>query len=278
MSRRYQEKSCCLPHGGPHNPPSPPPEKSCPPSGWSWHTEKACCVPHHPPPPSPPPPQCSSGWDWQPATWCCTQPPSPPKSSHHPKPSGHHGGGGYGGGWKRELPKSRSPKLCPTGLNACPIPGASGLTGDFECLDTTNELESCGGCASLGQGQDCSAIKGAWNVGCERGTCAGKQYSSHLILHDTYSSSSIHLRWWFQAFIGRQILRPSRSLNLTSPYELRCKPLLSTRTELRRLVSRLSQDFLWTPYFLTSFAVFTIHVVCVLLQLPTTVIILHYCS
>jgi hypothetical protein len=69
------------------------------------------------------------------------------------------------------LHKSRA-KLCPTGLNACPISGASGLTGDFECLDATNELESCGGCASLGQGQDCTAIKGAWNVGCERGTCA----------------------------------------------------------------------------------------------------------
>jgi len=166
----YQEKSCCLPHGGPYNPPNPPPEKSCPPSGWSWHTEKACCMPHHPPPPSPPPPQCSSGWEWQPATWCCAQPPSPPESSYYPKPSGYHGGGGYGG-WKRELHKSRAPRLCPTGLDACPIPGSSGLTGDFECLDTTNELESCGGCASLGQGQDCTNIKGAWNVGCERGTC-----------------------------------------------------------------------------------------------------------
>lgn len=205
--RRYQEKSCCLPHGGPHNPPNPPPEKSCPPSGWSWHTEKACCMPHHPPPPSPPPPQCSSGWEWQPATWCCTQPPSPPKSSYYPKPSGYHGGGGYGG-WKRELHKSRAPRLCPTGLDACPIPGSSGLTGDFECLDTTNELESCGGCASLGQGQDCTNIKGAWNVGCERGTCEGKPYSSHLIPHDPYSSSSIHLYWWFQTFVGWQILYP----------------------------------------------------------------------
>ena len=214
---RYQEKSCCLPYGGPHHPPQPPPEKSCPPSGWSWHVEKASCVPHHPLPPSHPPPQCSSEWEWEPATWSCTKPPSHHKSPHHPKPSGYYGDGGYGG-WKRELHQSRATKLCPTGLSACPIPGASGLTGDFECLDTTNELESCGGCASLGQGQDCTAIKGSWNVGCEQGTCAGKSYSSHLIPDDTYSSSSIYLRWWFQTFIGRQILRPVGSLNMTSPY------------------------------------------------------------
>lgn len=59
------------------------------------------------------------------------------------------------------------------GLDACPIPGAHGLTGDFECLDTTNELESCGGCASIGEGQDCTLIEGAWNVACEQGICAG---------------------------------------------------------------------------------------------------------
>jgi len=57
-------------------------------------------------------------------------------------------------------------------LTACPIASASGLSGDIECLDTTNELESCGGCASVGEGQDCTAIEGAWNVGCEKGRCA----------------------------------------------------------------------------------------------------------
>jgi len=50
----------------------------------------------------------------------------------------------------------------------------NGFTGDFECLDTINELESCGGCASINEGQDCTAIKGAWNVGCEHGRCAGE--------------------------------------------------------------------------------------------------------
>jgi len=66
--------------------------------------------------------------------------------------------------------KSRTAPLCPSGLEACPV---SGLTaGDYECLDVTTELESCGGCVSLGQGRDCTAIPGAWNVGCEQGTCA----------------------------------------------------------------------------------------------------------
>jgi hypothetical protein len=45
------------------------------------------------------------------------------------------------------------------------------LTGDYECLDTTAELESCGGCVALGRGQDCTQIEGAWNVACEQGTC-----------------------------------------------------------------------------------------------------------
>lgn len=59
---------------------------------------------------------------------------------------------------------------CPRGLNACPIPGA-GL-GQYECLDSTNDLQSCGGCASLGKGQDCTAIPGARFMGCQAGKCA----------------------------------------------------------------------------------------------------------
>jgi hypothetical protein len=160
---RYKEKSCCLPLGGPPSPPQPPPEKKCPPTGWSWSKEHSCYVPHQPPPPSHAPPQCPKDWDWFSATFCCQK--SPYHPPHYPRPSN---GGSKHGGWKRASLTSRSPQLCPMGLAACPITGASGLTGDFECLDTTNELESCGGCASIGLGQDCTAIKGAWNVGCER--------------------------------------------------------------------------------------------------------------
>lgn len=261
----YGEKSSCLPIGGPFWRPEPPPEKQCPPNGWSWSREHSCCVPHYPHPPSHHPPQCPGGWDWSPATFCCEPsphkpyPPYPQPSYHsgwkrdHSDPSSckknefwyekrgcllrggphshsapppdkqcpprgwswsnEHGGciphqprphynpspqcpsdwqwsfdnlwcerphqyppppypSGRGNSWKRSLPESPSPQLCPMGLTACPIAIASGLSGDFECLDTTNELESCGGCASINEGQDCTAIEGAWNVGCEQGVCA----------------------------------------------------------------------------------------------------------
>jgi len=160
----YDEKKCCLPLGGPPSHPEPPPEKKCPHTGWSWNKEQSCCVPHYPLPPSHPSPQCPKDWDWFPATFCCQQ------SSHHPSPPPPAHSGGYGG-WKRASHKSRTPQICPQGLSACPIMGTSGLTGDLECLDTANELESCGGCASIGQGQDCTSIKGAWNVACEQGSC-----------------------------------------------------------------------------------------------------------
>ncbi|KAJ3861052.1 protein priA [Lentinula novae-zelandiae] len=194
----FEEKDCCLPSGGPtpsstHTPtPTPPSGKSCPPSGWYWNDEKTCCLPKWPtstPTPTPssahhtsthsspsstptstPPPQCSNGWDWISSLLCCT-PSSPSKPSSTPKPSatpnkgnGHH--------YKRAH-VARTVPACPKGLDACPIAGSS--LADYECLDTEAELESCGGCASVGEGQDCTAIEGAWNVGCDRGSC--KVYS-----------------------------------------------------------------------------------------------------
>jgi hypothetical protein len=90
----------------------------------------------------------------------CCKPHQPPQ----PRPSGR----------KRAPETSLYSQLCPMSLSACPISSISLIASDYECLDITNELESCGGCASTGEGQDCTAIKGAWNVGCERGTCAGK--------------------------------------------------------------------------------------------------------
>lgn len=61
-------------------------------------------------------------------------------------------------------------KHCPTGFSACPIPGAA--ADAYECLDVTNELQSCGGCATLGTGQDCTQIPGARFMGCSAGQCA----------------------------------------------------------------------------------------------------------
>lgn len=51
--------------------------------------------------------------------------------------------------------------------------GLTGLSGDYECADTRNDIQSCGGCASTGAGQDCTTIDGAWNVGCNSGKCVG---------------------------------------------------------------------------------------------------------
>ena len=171
---RYNEKSCCLPQGGVPSAPSPPSDKSCPPIGWYWNKEYSCCVPDQPTAASSPPPQCRTGWEWSASTYSCrmqatntfTSRPSPSASAHHKK-SMH---GGLARSRKRAAP------LCPSGLDACPIAGAFGVTGDYECLDIFHELESCGGCASVGRGQDCTAIEGSWNVGCNQGACAGKHF------------------------------------------------------------------------------------------------------
>jgi len=41
----------------------------------------------------------------------------------------------------------------------------------FECIDTTPNIDSCGGCVSEGMGQDCSANEGVEGVTCSRGRC-----------------------------------------------------------------------------------------------------------
>ncbi|KAJ7071019.1 protein priA [Mycena amicta] len=166
----YEQKSCCLPHGGAPTPPSPPKGHDCPPSSHYWNTGLGCCTPNHPSPPNNPPPQCRDGWTWYPNLYMCLpSPPSSPPSVPPSQPSGGYGNPGSSHGWKRHNHK-RSAPLCPTGSDACPISGSA--LNDYECIDTAVELESCGGCASLGQGQDCTAIPGAWNVGCEQGRCA----------------------------------------------------------------------------------------------------------
>ncbi|KAL1406591.1 Protein cpl1 [Vanrija albida] len=94
--------------------------------------------------------------------------------------------------------KDYSSFLCPGGAVACPVP-AEGFPatpegvalpeyatkldeqlaslGDwfkvgFECLELDSELNQCGGCLALGQGQDCSTIANTRATGCEKGVCA----------------------------------------------------------------------------------------------------------
>jgi hypothetical protein len=161
---RYRPKACCLPHGGLSNPPSPPAGSECPSFGWYWGGSFNCCVPSHP---SPPPPQCPPGWEWIPGNYKCQPVPTglnqqPPQPSRH---SGHN--------WKRRNQKVRANSLCPNDLTACPVVGTHRLFSDYECIDAKHDLQSCGGCSSIGAGQDCTAIGGAWNVGCEAGHCTG---------------------------------------------------------------------------------------------------------
>ncbi|KAI5476359.1 tenascin XB [Pseudohyphozyma bogoriensis] len=83
-------------------------------------------------------------------------------------------------------------KLCPGSETACPIVGsasfmlaqASGFeifrvpdqrglraAGGYECLDTQYSIESCGGCASMGEGINCLQVPHSAGVGCSAGAC-----------------------------------------------------------------------------------------------------------
>ncbi|KAF7791851.1 hypothetical protein EIP86_002875 [Pleurotus ostreatoroseus] len=164
----FEQKSCCLPYGGVPNPPTPPSGVTCPVSGWYWHNTKQCCVPHQPTQPSSPSPQCDKDCFWSKLDLKCYPGGSTSTTPSTPKPSGN-ANNHYR---RRDDHKSRSAPLCPNAMEACPIKGLMGTSGDYECLDTKTELESCGGCASTGAGQDCTAIEGAWNVACNQGSCA----------------------------------------------------------------------------------------------------------
>ncbi|GJN87411.1 hypothetical protein Rhopal_000360-T1 [Rhodotorula paludigena] len=95
-------------------------------------------------------------------------------------------------GARAKRSKITKPKtLCPTGEQACPIVGSTSFegavkqhfstaeeftgimagSGGYECIDTQQALDSCGGCASTGEGQDCTKIRGAAGVGCSAGQC-----------------------------------------------------------------------------------------------------------
>ncbi|PLW48456.1 hypothetical protein PCASD_04215 [Puccinia coronata f. sp. avenae] len=92
---------------------------------------------------------CQQVWDW----------PSPP--DYTPQPSQY-------AGYRRQIADTEE-KLCPNiQETACPISvNASG----HECIDTQTEITSCGGCESLNEGENCMAIEGADEVGCELGAC-----------------------------------------------------------------------------------------------------------
>ncbi|WVQ97582.1 hypothetical protein IAU59_004696 [Kwoniella sp. CBS 9459] len=67
---------------------------------------------------------------------------------------------------------------CPATQMACPITPLKDIellsaTSEtpFECISPQEDLYSCGGCATLGTGLDCTAIPGVLSVSCAVGTC-----------------------------------------------------------------------------------------------------------
>ncbi|WVW79566.1 hypothetical protein I302_101535 [Kwoniella bestiolae CBS 10118] len=88
--------------------------------------------------------------------------------------------------------RRESQTFCPKGAKACSIPGR----GSYECIDTSSELESCGGCMSgeyhsssnVTIGTDCSSLPGVargaitcYNSQCEAFACKkGYQLASGL--------------------------------------------------------------------------------------------------
>ncbi|KAK8843473.1 hypothetical protein IAR55_007130 [Kwoniella newhampshirensis] len=67
--------------------------------------------------------------------------------------------------------------ICPTPLTACKV---TGITDSFECINTNEELESCGGCVNgdfngdkVTRGIDCTTLRGVARGGvtCSSGVC-----------------------------------------------------------------------------------------------------------
>lgn len=187
----YGKFNSCLQYGGPKSRPTPPRSRDCPPSKWYWDNKQGCCSPEEPDVPEEP--TCKKGYSWSKGSWCCEENTPPPSTTTRSSPSqtpvygggnnngggsyggNHNGGGSYNNGhWKaKRSHTSRHAELCPSKLTACPIAGATSFnkSSDYECVDPLEDLRSCGGCPSLGKGQDCTSIPHSWNVGCVSGSC-----------------------------------------------------------------------------------------------------------
>ncbi|KAG9043096.1 hypothetical protein FS837_010036 [Tulasnella sp. UAMH 9824] len=73
---------------------------------------------------------------------------------------------------------------CTKGFKSCPNYNGR---GGFECVDTQNDPESCGGCVSFngkGSGTDCTAMEGVSVTRCVKGSCVidscGRGYAKSL--------------------------------------------------------------------------------------------------
>ncbi|KAI5477090.1 hypothetical protein MNV49_006889 [Pseudohyphozyma bogoriensis] len=148
---------------------TPPSNSWTPPSGWK-------------------PSSCT--WWAPPTTWTCPSSIAPPTfwcSKFHycpgshtttttpcdtPTPSHKYGNGkGKGKG-------KRSATICAAAHTACLV---SGSASSYECINTSTNLEQCGGCADSG-GRDCTTIAGVESVSCLAGECVIDSCSSNLVV------------------------------------------------------------------------------------------------
>ncbi|KAM6495464.1 hypothetical protein JOM56_008170 [Amanita muscaria] len=58
---------------------------------------------------------------------------------------------------------------CSQDQTSCPI--TSSVGSNHECVNTQTDLDNCGGCAALGQGQICGKQAGVLTASCISGTC-----------------------------------------------------------------------------------------------------------
>ncbi|KAG7561961.1 hypothetical protein FFLO_02601 [Filobasidium floriforme] len=181
-----------------------------------WNDNTQCCEPPATPSGNPKPPHGQPPKDDKPKP----KPPhgQPPKDEKpKPKPQPGHGHDkdkkddkhGYNNGhhWKRTVEErvQAAVKLrteqeqleiqqeelnamyCPGRLQACSVNGTASLdhSWSYECIDTQSELESCGGCASTGEGVDCTALPGVRAVTCNAGQCEAYNCATGFKLVDS---------------------------------------------------------------------------------------------
>ncbi|KAF8746498.1 hypothetical protein RHS02_00923, partial [Rhizoctonia solani] len=79
----WDNKKCCLPHGGVPVPPSPPSGYQCP-NKWYWNSDKGCCVPSVPDVPATP--ACPAKCSWKPESYYCAPDPAPAPPTPAPEP------------------------------------------------------------------------------------------------------------------------------------------------------------------------------------------------
>jgi len=81
---------------------------------------------------------------------------------------------------KRDQKALDAGTICPKPRIACPIqgyteyqmqPSSKGAVMELECIDPNLDIDSCGGCATLGTGVACETLEGVKSTSCVNGVC-----------------------------------------------------------------------------------------------------------